>query len=103
MIQPVAAGETELSVTAEEPFSASPPRLFYQGCRFPGRCRQAHEERYRQLLHHVEYKEVFEKSTVQMWECINCGHIVIGTKAPEICPVCGYKKSFFEVRKENYQ
>ena len=70
--------------------------------RLVGEIEKHHEERYRQLLHNVEYKEVFEKSTVQMWECKNCGHIVIGTKAPEVCPVCGYKKSFFEIRKENY-
>ena len=63
---------------------------------------KTHEERYRQILHNVEYKEVFEKSSVQIWECKNCGHLVIGTKAPEVCPVCGYKKSFFEIRKENY-
>lgn len=61
-----------------------------------------HEERYRALLKNVETAKVFEKSEVKMWECRNCGHIVIGTKAPEICPVCGYSKSFFEINCENY-
>ncbi|MCG5030972.1 rubrerythrin family protein [Mesosutterella sp. OilRF-GAM-744-9] len=61
-----------------------------------------HEERYRKLLKNVEEKKVFEKSGVTVWECRNCGHIVIGTKAPEVCPVCTHPRSFFEVRKENY-
>lgn len=63
---------------------------------------KAHEERYRALLHNVEAKEVFEKSGVVMWECRNCGHLVVGTKAPDICPVCKHPQSYFEVRKENY-
>ena len=63
---------------------------------------KAHEERYRKLLENVETKQVFEKSGVTMWECRNCGHIVIGEKAPEICPVCAHPQSFFEVRAENY-
>ena len=63
---------------------------------------KAHEERYRALLHNVETKAVFEKSGVVMWECRNCGHLVVGTKAPEVCPVCNHPQSFFEVRKENY-
>ena len=61
-----------------------------------------HEERYRALLHNVEMNEVFEKSEVKVWECRNCGHIIIGTKAPEICPVCQHPKAFFEVHAENY-
>lgn len=61
-----------------------------------------HEERYRKLLHNVDFKEVFEKSEVKIWECRNCGHIVTGTKAPQLCPVCKHPQSFFEVRKENY-
>ena len=61
-----------------------------------------HEERYRALLHNVEANEVFQKSGVTIWECRNCGHVVIGTSAPEVCPVCFHPKSFFEVRKENY-
>jgi rubrerythrin len=61
-----------------------------------------HEERYRALLKNVETKQVFEKSEVKIWECRNCGHIVIGTKAPDICPVCAHPQSFFEVNAENY-
>ena len=61
-----------------------------------------HEERYRKLLENVETKKVFEKSGVTVWECRNCGHIVVGEKAPEICSVCAHPQSFFEVRAENY-
>ena len=61
-----------------------------------------HEERYRALLHNVEMQEVFRKSEVKVWECRNCGHIVVGTDAPEICPVCAHPQSFFEVNAENY-
>jgi rubrerythrin len=67
-----------------------------------GAIEKAHEERYRKLLHNVEAMEVFNKSGVTMWECRNCGHIVVGTEAPEICPVCKHPKAFFEVREENY-
>ncbi|MCD8357821.1 MAG: rubrerythrin family protein [Oscillospiraceae bacterium] len=63
---------------------------------------KSHEERYRKLLHNVESREVFEKSGVTLWECRNCGHMVIGTKAPDICPVCKHPQSYFEVRAENY-
>ena len=63
---------------------------------------KSHEERYRALLNNVETKAVFEKSGVVMWECRNCGHLVVGTKAPEVCPVCNHPQAFFEVRKENY-
>ena len=63
---------------------------------------KSHEERYRALLHNVDTKEVFEKSEVTVWECRNCGHIVVGTKAPEVCPTCAHPQSYFEVRKENY-
>ena len=63
---------------------------------------KSHEERYRALLNNVETKKVFEKCEVQVWECRNCGHIVVGTKAPEICPVCAHPQAYFEVRKENY-
>ena len=61
-----------------------------------------HEERYRALLHNVEAREVFRKSSVKLWECRNCGHIVIGTEAPEICPVCALSQSYFEINAENY-
>ena len=63
---------------------------------------KTHEERYRALLNNVETKTVFEKSGVQIWECRNCGHIVVGTKAPELCPVCKHPQAYFEIRKENY-
>ena len=61
-----------------------------------------HEERYRALLKNVETQQVFEKSEVKIWECRNCGHIVVGTKAPEVCPVCAHPQSYFEVNAENY-
>ena len=63
---------------------------------------KTHEERYRALLNNVEMQKVFEKAEETMWECRNCGHLVIGKKAPQICPVCVHPQSFFEVRKENY-
>jgi rubrerythrin len=63
---------------------------------------KAHEERYRALLKNIETAQVFEKSSVKVWECRNCGHLVVGTKAPETCPVCNHPQSYFEVRKENY-
>ena len=63
---------------------------------------KAHEERYLALLNNVEMQQVFEKSEEVMWECRNCGHLVIGKKAPNACPVCAHPQSFFEVRKENY-
>ena len=63
---------------------------------------KTHEERYRALLNNVEQKAVFEKSGVTVWECRNCGHMVVGTAAPEVCPVCKHPKAYFEVRKENY-
>ena len=63
---------------------------------------KAHEERYRKLLSNVEMQQVFEKSEMTMWECRNCGHLVMGTKAPLACPVCAHPQSYFEVRKENY-
>ena len=61
-----------------------------------------HEERYRALLHNVEMAEVFAKSEVKVWECRNCGHIVVGTKAPDVCPTCNHPQSYFEVHAENY-
>ena len=63
---------------------------------------KTHEERYRALLNNVEMQQVFEKAEMTMWECRNCGHLVMGKKAPEICPVCAHPQSYFEVRKENY-
>ncbi len=63
---------------------------------------KAHEERYRRLIDNVEMKKVFEKAGETMWECRNCGHLVVGKKAPEVCPVCNHPQSYFEVRAENY-
>ena len=67
-----------------------------------GRIEKTHEERYRTLLNNVETNAVFEKAGERMWECRNCGHIVVGKAAPEICPVCNHPRSYFEVREENY-
>ena len=63
---------------------------------------KSHEERYRKLLSNVEMQEVFKKSEIKMWECRNCGHLVMGVEAPEVCPVCAHPRAYFEVRKENY-
>ena len=63
---------------------------------------KSHEERYRALLNNIELAEVFAKSEVQIWECRNCGHMVVGTNAPELCPTCAHPQSYFEIRKENY-
>ena len=70
--------------------------------RMVGAIEKHHEERYRALLKDVEMQTVFEKSEVKIWECRNCGHIIVGTKAPEICPVCKFSKSFFEVNTEDF-
>ena len=70
--------------------------------RMVAKIEKAHEERYRALLSSVELQKVFEKSEETMWECRNCGHLVMGKKAPETCAVCAHPKSYFEVRKENY-
>lgn len=61
-----------------------------------------HEERYRALLHNIEMKEVFAKSEVKVWECRNCGHIVVGEKAPEVCPVCAHPQAYFEIHIDNF-
>ena len=70
--------------------------------RMVGEVEKHHEERYRALLINVEMKAVFEKAGETMWECRNCGHLVMGKKAPEVCPVCAHPQSYFEVRCENY-
>ena len=70
--------------------------------RMVGAIEKHHEERYRALLKNIETASVFEKSEVKVWECRNCGHIVVGTKAPEICPVCNHPQSYFEISAENY-
>ena len=63
---------------------------------------KTHEERYRALLKNVETAQVFEKSEVKVWECRNCGHIVVGTKAPAVCPTCAHPQAYFELHEENY-
>lgn len=70
--------------------------------RLVGAIEKHHEERYRALLKNIETAAVFEKSEVKVWECRNCGHIIVGTKAPEICPTCNHPQSYFEVHEENY-
>ncbi len=67
-----------------------------------GEIERHHEERYRALLKNVEAQEVFKKSEVKVWECRNCGHIVVGTEAPEVCPVCNHPQSYFEINEKNY-
>lgn len=67
-----------------------------------GEIERHHEERYRALLRNVETATVFEKSEVKVWECRNCGHIVVGTTAPDVCPVCAHPQAYFEVREKNY-
>ena len=77
-------------------------RELAQKFRLVGAIEKHHEERYRALLHNVEVAEVFAKSEVKVWECRNCGHIVVGTSAPEICPTCAHPQSYFEIHAENY-
>ena len=67
-----------------------------------GAIEKRHEERYRALLNNIETAKVFEKSEVKVWECRNCGHIVVGTQAPDVCPVCAHPQAYFEVSAENY-
>ena len=81
----------------EEGFTALAKRF-----RMVAAIEKRHEERYRALLHNIETAAVFEKSEVKVWECRNCGHIVLGTKAPEVCPVCAHPQSYFEISADNY-
>ena len=67
-----------------------------------GKIEKEHEERFKKLLENVEEGTVFEAGEVKIWKCRNCGHIVVGTKAPEVCPVCNHPKAFFEIKAENY-
>ena len=84
-------------VAEEEGFKA----LAYQFAAV-AKIEKSHEERYRALLSNVELQKVFEKADETMWECRNCGHLVMGKKAPVVCPVCAHPQSYFEVRKQNY-
>ena len=88
----------EFAKTAEEEGFTELAEKF----RAVGAIEKHHEERYRALLKNVETSQVFEKSTVKVWECRNCGHIVVGTKAPDVCPVCNHPQSYFEINEENY-
>ena len=81
----------------EEGFTALAKRF-----RMVAAIEKRHEERYRALLHNIETAAVFEKSEIKVWECRNCGHIVIGEKAPEVCPTCNHPQSYFEIHAENY-
>ena len=63
---------------------------------------KSHEERYRALLNNIQMQQVFEKADAAMWECRNCGHLVMGKKAPQICPVCAHPQAYFELRETNY-
>ena len=88
----------EFAKTAEEEGFAELAMKF----RLVAAIEKRHEERYRALLNNVETAAVFEKSEAKVWECRNCGHIVIGVKAPEVCPTCAHPKSYFEIKSENY-
>ena len=81
----------------EEGFTALAKRF-----RMVAAIEKRHEERYRALLHNIETAAVFEKSEVKVWECRNCWHIVVGTKSPEVCPVCAHPQSYFEISADNY-
>ena len=81
----------------EEGFTALAARF-----RLVAAIEKRHEERYRALLHNVEAQEVFEKSEVKVWECRNCGHIVVGTKAPAVCPTCLHPQAYFEIHEDNF-
>lgn len=88
----------EFAKTAEEEGFPELAEKFRQ----VGAIEKHHEERYRALLHNVETAAVFEKSKVKVWECRNCGHIVVGTKAPDVCPVCNHPQAYFEISAENF-
>ena len=89
--------ETFAREAEEEGFTALAKKF-----RLVGAIEREHEKRYRVLLNNIETSSVFERSEVKIWECRNCGHIVIGTKAPEVCPVCAHPQAYFEIKEENY-
>ena len=84
--------------TAEEEGFAELAKKF----RLVAAIEKRHEERYRALLHNIEAQEVFKKSVVTVWECRNCGHIVVGTEAPELCPTCAHPQAYFEIHVDNF-
>ena len=94
---PAAEGENYERTADEEGFHELAQRFGLVGA-----VEKHHEERYRALLRNVEMAEVFAKSQVKVWECRNCGHIVVGEKAPEVCPTCNHPQSYFEIHAENY-
>ena len=67
-----------------------------------GKIEKEHEERYNKLIDNIENGKVFERDGIVVWKCSNCGHIHIGTKAPEVCPVCAHPKAYFEIKADNY-
>ena len=93
---------TDMYVKFAEEAEAEGFREIAAKFRMVGEIEKAHEERYLALLKNVETKQVFEKCGAVMWECRSCGHLVVGEKAPEVCPVCAHPQSYFEVRAENY-
>ena len=88
----------EFAKTAKEEGFARIAYLFEE----VGKIEKEHEERYLKLLEYVKEGKVFEAGEVKIWKCRNCGHIVVGTSAPEVCPVCNHPKAFFEIKAENY-
>ncbi len=105
-LKSAAAGEnyewTDMYKTFAEEADAEGFHDIAQKFRMVAAIEKTHEERYLALLNNVQMQTVFEKGEQVMWECRNCGHLVVGTKAPEMCPVCNHPKSYFEVRKVNY-
>ena len=88
----------EFAKTADEEGFAELANKF----RLTAEVERRHEERYRALINNIEMNKVFKKSEVKVWECRNCGHIIVGDKAPDICPLCSHPQSYFEIHKENY-
>ena len=105
-LQSAAEGEnyewTDMYARFAEEAEAEGFHALAQKFRMVAAIEKTHEERYLALLKNVETNKVFEKCGVVMWECRNCGHLVVGEKAPEVCPVCAHPQSYFEIRKENY-
>ena len=105
-LQDAADGEnyewTDMYDNFAKPAEAAGFRALAAKCRMVGAIEKHHEVRYRALLKNVVTAQVFEKSEVKVWECRNCGHIVVGTKAPKLCPTCEHPQSYFEVNAENY-
>ena len=93
---------TDMYATFADEAEAEGFTEFAEKFRMVAAIEKTHEERYRALLSNVEMQKVFEKAEETMWECRNCGHLVMGKKAPEVCPVCAHPQAYFEVRKENY-